>query len=51
MSKIPQKVVSVTMPVELYERLKKLADAANRTVPGYIRQLLDRHLPSLDGPD
>ncbi len=48
MSNSPKKVVSVTMPVELYERLKKLADATNRTVPGYIRQLLNRHLPSMD---
>jgi len=40
----PKKSVAVLMPMELYERLKELAEERDKTVPGYIRQVLKRYL-------
>ncbi len=43
MKKIDKKVM-VGMPQELYDALKKLAVADCRSVPSYIRLVLQRHL-------
>ena len=32
------------MPLELYERVKEQAEQKDRTVPGYVRQVLKRYL-------
>lgn len=40
----PKKVVSVLMPLELYERVKEQAEQKGKTVPGYVRQVLRRYL-------
>lgn len=40
----PKKAVSVLMPLELYERVKEQAERTNKTVPGYVRQVLKRYL-------
>ena len=32
------------MPLELYERLKKQAEQKDRSIPGYIRQVLKCYL-------
>ncbi len=50
MIKGPKKTVSVSMPVELYDLLAKKAEETNRTVPGYIRQILKGHEPPIDWP-
>lgn len=39
-----KKIVQVTMPLELYEAVKRLAEQEARSVPGQIRQLLRRSL-------
>jgi len=39
-----KKKVSVSMPRELYEQLKILAQENCYTVPGYIRQILKIHV-------
>lgn len=48
MIKGPKKAVSVTMPLELYERLKTLAEETGRTPSGYIRQILKGYLWHLE---
>ena len=40
MIKGPKKIVSVTLPLELYEWIALLAEDTCRSVPGYIRQVL-----------
>lgn len=40
----PKKTVSVLMPQDLYDRVKQQAEKKDRTVPGYIRQVLRRYL-------
>ncbi len=50
MKKGPKKTVSVSLPVELYERLRERAEATCRTVPGYIRQVLVGREPPVDRP-
>jgi len=44
----PKKSVAVLMPIELYERMKELAEKTGRTVPGYVRQVLKRYLWHMD---
>ena len=44
----PKKLVHLTLPAAVYTRLKKLADATDRTVPGYLRWLVNRHFWELD---
>jgi len=48
--KRPKKTVSVVMPVELYDLLAEKAEETNRTIPGYIRQVLKGREPPLDWP-
>ena len=40
----PKKVVSVLMPLELYKRVREQAEQKNKTIPGYVRQVLRRYL-------
>lgn len=40
----PKKTVSVLMPQDLYDRVKRQAEKKDRTVPGYIRQVLRCYL-------
>lgn len=40
----PKKTVSVLMPQDLYDRVKEQAEKRDRTVPGYIRQVLRCYL-------
>ena len=44
MIKVPKKTVSVSVPLELYEQLKIQAEKKDRTVAGYIRQVVKRYL-------
>ena len=44
----PKKSVSVLIPVELYEKLLKLAKDSNRTLSGYIRQVLRWHVMQVE---
>ena len=44
MKKGPRKTVSVIMPLELYETLKKLAEEDVRSIPSYIRLVLMEHI-------
>ena len=44
MIKGAKKTVSVLLPMECYERLNTLAQESDRSVPGYIRVVLYRHL-------
>lgn len=40
----PKKVVSVLMPMDLYDQLSQLAQETHRTLPGCIRQILKAYL-------
>ena len=44
----PKKTVTILMPVELYERLDKLAADSSRSLSSYIRQALKCHLLYLE---
>lgn len=44
MNKGPRKIVSVRMPLDLYETLKQLAAEDRRSIPSYIRLVLWEHL-------
>lgn len=44
MKKGPRKTVSVAMPMELYETLKRLAEEDVRSIPSYIRLVLREHI-------
>lgn len=44
MKSVPQKKVAVSMPCEMYEKIKELSKWTGRTVPGYIRQVLKLYL-------
>ena len=44
MMKSPKKSVGVLMPLELYEQIREQAERKDRTMPGYIRQVLKRYL-------
>lgn len=44
MKKGPQKTVSVAMPLELYDVLKRLAEEDVHSIPSYIRLVLWDHL-------
>jgi len=43
-----KKTVSVTLPVEVYDRLKQCAEEDTRTLTGEIRQILKGYLEYLD---
>ncbi len=47
MVKGPKKTVSVLLPEELYEKLRERAEATNRSVSAYIRQILKGREPPL----
>lgn len=52
MIKKSKKMVSVTMPLEMYEWLKLLSEDTSRTLSGYIRQVLKGYLWHLENcPD
>lgn len=40
----PKKTVSIILPLDLYDQIKKQAEETSRTVPAYIRQVLRRYL-------
>ena len=40
----PKKIVSVLMPMELYDQIAQLAQETRRSTPGYIRQVLKKYL-------
>ena len=44
MKKPSQKVVSVLLPIELYEEIEKLAEYTQRSKSAYIRQVLRIYL-------
>lgn len=50
MKKGPRKTVSVSMPPELYEIIKRLAEEEVRSVPGYIRVVLREHIQKSSAP-
>ena len=43
----PKKVVSVTLPMEIYEMVQLMAEDENRSVPVQIRQIIRRYLKSV----
>lgn len=40
----PRKTVSVVMPLELYDTIKRLAEEDVRSIPSYIRLALQEHI-------
>lgn len=50
MKKGPRKTVSVSMPPELYETIKRLAEEGVRSVPSYIRLVLMEHIQKSSVP-
>lgn len=44
MIKDPKKSVGVLMPMKMYEQIKEQAERKDRTMAGYIRQVLRRYL-------
>ena len=44
MIKEPKKTVSIILPLDLYDKIKKQSEKTCRTVPAYIRQVLRRYL-------
>ena len=48
MKKEPRKTVAVAVPMSHYEKLKELARENGYTIPGYIRNLVRRHLTALE---
>lgn len=46
MIKGQKKIVSVVMPLELYNTLKELAEQDRRSVPSYIRIIMLEHVQS-----
>lgn len=46
----PRKTVSVAMPPELYETIKRLAEEDVRSVPSYIRLVLKEHIQKSSVP-
>ena len=50
MKKEPRKTVSVVIPLELYETIKRLAEEEVRSVPGYIRVVLREHIQKSSVP-
>lgn len=50
MAEKPKKIVSASLPEETHARLRTLADDTLRTIPGYIRMLVNQHLRQLDKP-
>ena len=44
MIKGPKKTVSITLPMEEYEKLSALAEESSRRLPAYVRQVLRAHL-------
>ena len=51
MFKGPKKIVSLGLPEECYDQIKKLATDTCRTVPSYIRMIVYNFLRRLDRPD
>ena len=47
---IKTKTVHVSIPEASYRRLKKLAEETGRTVPGYVRYLLNQEFVRLGLP-
>jgi len=43
MKRGPKKTVGVTMPLELYQTLKELAEEDQRSIPSYIRLVLKEY--------
>jgi len=48
MIKGPKKTVSLALPLEKYEELKRLAADNCRTVPSYLRKMIYTYLRRLD---
>ena len=46
MPKQPKKIISLSLPLDLYEQLKRYAEDDCRTVPSQIRQILKKHCKS-----
>lgn len=51
MFKGPKKIVSLGLPEECHDQIKKLATDTCRTVPSYIRMIVYNYLRRLDRPD
>lgn len=48
MMKGPKKTVYLMLPLPYHQRLSALAQGCDRTLPAYIRQVLQRYLRYLD---
>ena len=44
MVKKPKKVVTILLPMDVYEKVKALADEAGWPLSGYLRQMIRRYL-------
>lgn len=50
MKKVSRKTVSVAMPPELYDTIRRLAEEDVRSVPSYIRLVLREHIQKSSVP-
>lgn len=50
MKRGPRKTVSVVMPLELYDTIKRLAEEDVRSVPSYIRLVLREQIQKAPSP-
>ena len=48
MIKDPKKTVSLVLPQEIYDKVKRLAKEDCRSVPSYLRMMLYNHLRGLE---
>ena len=48
MDKQPRKTISVMLPMDVYEKLKAVANEADWTVSRYVRQMIRRYLRHLE---
>lgn len=50
MKRGPRKTVSVVMPLELYDTIKRLAEEDVRSIPSYIRLVLTEQIQKSSVP-
>ena len=48
MKQKPKKIVTLSLPMELYNEISVLAKDSYRTIPGYIRHILISHFNNLN---
>lgn len=51
MEKKPKKVVTILIPMDVYEKIKALADEAGWPLSRYLRQMIRRYLRAVEDGD